>query len=229
MAASRHIAGHRSDLVKGGGIGDDTVAGDAAVGRFQPDAAAVGGRLADGAAGIGAEGGDCLRAAMAAAEPPEEPPGMHSRFQGLRVTPKALPSQDEPMANSSWFSLPSSTAPRSCSFSQEVASYGGMKSARIFEAQVVLTPLVRKISFSASGNTGKDIHLARGDATVSRCRRLQRLFTGYGDKGVHPFVGRFDARQAGPGSLNRRDFFLLQLVVQFVDGQIKKFHYVNLQ
>ncbi len=50
------------------------------------------------------------QAATAAAEPPLEPPGMRSRSQGLRVTWKALFSVDEPIANSSMFVLPMSTA-----------------------------------------------------------------------------------------------------------------------
>src|SRR5919112_6242832 len=67
------------------------------------------------------------RAATAAAEPPEEPPGTRcvpsmapdgpaltfepSRRQGDTTGPKALVSLEEPMANSSRFSLPSITAP----------------------------------------------------------------------------------------------------------------------
>ncbi len=50
-------------------------------------------------------------AATAAAEPPEEPPGTYSRFQGLRVGPKAEFSVEEPMANSSMLVLPRNTAP----------------------------------------------------------------------------------------------------------------------
>src|SRR5215207_3648866 len=56
------------------------------------------------------------RAATAAAEPPEEPPGTSgwlepSRRQGEDTGPNALVSFDEPIANSSQFSLPSMTAP----------------------------------------------------------------------------------------------------------------------
>ena len=40
-------------------------------------------------------------AATAAAEPPEDPPGTQSRFQGLYVGPKQEFSVDEPKANSS--------------------------------------------------------------------------------------------------------------------------------
>ncbi len=55
-------------------------------------------------------------AATAAAEPPDEPPGVSGRLelrerQGFTTGPNALVSFDEPMANSSMFSLPSITAP----------------------------------------------------------------------------------------------------------------------
>ncbi len=55
-------------------------------------------------------------AATAAAEPPEEPPGVRlwlepSARQGLDTGPWHEVSLDEPMANSSRFSLPSITAP----------------------------------------------------------------------------------------------------------------------
>ncbi len=55
-------------------------------------------------------------AATAAAEPPEEPPGTSGVFdprrrQGETTGPKAEVSLEEPMANSSLLSLPSSTAP----------------------------------------------------------------------------------------------------------------------
>ena len=61
-------------------------------------------------------------AATAAAEPPEEPPGMRSRSQGLRVGPNALFSVDEPIANSSMFALPTTIALASASFLMTVAS-----------------------------------------------------------------------------------------------------------
>ena len=50
------------------------------------------------------------QAATAAAEPPLEPPGMHSRFQGFRVVWYALFSVDDPIANSSRLVLPRITA-----------------------------------------------------------------------------------------------------------------------
>ena len=48
----------RADLVERRGEGDEAVAGNAAVGGFQADDAAMRGGLADGAAGVGAERGD---------------------------------------------------------------------------------------------------------------------------------------------------------------------------
>ena len=88
------------------------VARHAPVGRLQPDHAAERGRLADRAAGVGAERErrPCP-AATAAAAPPEEPPGTRARSHGLRVVKNAEFSVDEPIANSSMLSLPSSTAP----------------------------------------------------------------------------------------------------------------------
>ena len=63
----------------------------------------------------------------AEAEPPELPPGVRSAledldFQGFLTGPKAEVSFDEPMANSSMFSLPSITAPASHRFCVTVLS-----------------------------------------------------------------------------------------------------------
>ena len=53
------------------------------------------------------------RAATAAADPPELPPGTYSGFHGLRTGPKCDVSLDEPIANSSMLVLPTSTVPAS--------------------------------------------------------------------------------------------------------------------
>src|SRR5580765_3163336 len=54
-----------------------------------------------------------IPAATATALPPEDPPGVRVGSQVLRVTWKALFSVEEPIANSSMFVLPGSTAPAS--------------------------------------------------------------------------------------------------------------------
>ena len=61
----------------------------------------------------------------AAADPPEDPPGTASRSPGLWTGPTAEFSFDDPMANSSQFVLPRSTAPASPSRAHGVQSYGG--------------------------------------------------------------------------------------------------------
>src|SRR5579862_5504623 len=82
------------------------------------------------------------RAATAAAEPPELPPGTQSRFQGLRTGPKYDDSFDEPMANSSMLVLPIMTMPARASASTTNASYGATKLASILEPHVVFMPTV---------------------------------------------------------------------------------------
>ena len=58
---------------------------------------------------------------------------------------------DEPMANSSRLVLPMMTAPAAVSRSTTVASYGGRQPSRIRDEQVVGTPRVHRLSFSATG------------------------------------------------------------------------------
>src|SRR5690349_7927269 len=66
-----------------------------------------------------------IRAAIAAALPPEDPPGDRDRSHGFRVGPNALFSVEEPIANSSMFVFPTITAPACFSLRTTVASYGG--------------------------------------------------------------------------------------------------------
>src|SRR6185436_18267017 len=92
------------------------------------------------------------RAATAAAEPPELPPGTSFRSHGFFTGPYQLVSLDEPMANSSMLVLPSVTIPDAASFSTTVASYGDTKLSSMCEPQLVLTPRVQKMSLCAKGN-----------------------------------------------------------------------------
>src|SRR6185312_14074259 len=64
-------------------------------------------------------------AASAAAKPPLDPPGTRSSARGFFTAPYAEFSLELPMANSSQFSFPSSTAPAASSLATAVASYGG--------------------------------------------------------------------------------------------------------
>ena len=63
-----------------------------------------------------------IRAATHAAEPPLDPPGIRDRSQGLCVGKKAEFSFDPPIANSSMFVRPISTASAAFSRAMTVAS-----------------------------------------------------------------------------------------------------------
>src|SRR5690606_35527595 len=92
-----------------------------------------------------------MPAAMAAAEPPEEPPGARPASHGLRVFLKADVSVDEPMANSSMLVLPSTGTPASFSRRTTVASYGGVQFSRTRLPAVVRTPSVTMLSLRPPG------------------------------------------------------------------------------
>jgi hypothetical protein len=62
-----------------------------------------------------------MRAATAAADPPEDPPGTRPVSQGLRTGPNAEFSFDEPIANSSQLVLPTTTPPAASRRSTAVA------------------------------------------------------------------------------------------------------------
>src|SRR5579863_962745 len=64
------------------------------------------------------------RAATAAAEPPDEPPGTAAKSHGFFTGPNAEFSFDEPIANSSMLVLPSVTMPARAKRSTTVASNG---------------------------------------------------------------------------------------------------------
>src|SRR5918911_2845544 len=81
------------------------------------------------------------RAATAAAEPPELPPGTVSGFHGLRTGPYHDVSFDEPIANSSMLVLPRVTAPARANCSTTYASYGETKFDSILDPHVVSHPL----------------------------------------------------------------------------------------
>src|ERR1700677_1500929 len=67
-----------------------------------------------------------IPAAIAAAEPPLEPPGTRSSATGFRTGPYAEFSFELPIENSSQLALPSITASAAYRRSIAVASYGGV-------------------------------------------------------------------------------------------------------
>ena len=84
-----------------------------------------------------------MPAASAAPEPLDDPPGMCSRFHGLRAHGKRWLGHCSPNANSWVMSLPIMIVPASAHFEATVDSVSGMKSAKSAEPPVVRIPRVR--------------------------------------------------------------------------------------
>src|SRR3954454_553518 len=90
-------------------------------------------------------------AATAAALPPDEPPGTRERSHGFCTGPNPEFSFDDPIANSSWFVLPSTWMPAFWRFSTLVAVEGGREPSRMREPAMLGTPLTQKRSLTAIG------------------------------------------------------------------------------
>ncbi len=92
------------------------------------------------------------RAATAAADPPEEPPGVLSLFQGLRVVPVSGLSVEPFQPNSGVVVLPSRTAPASRRRATDGASsVHGPFGSTVSEPRRVAQPLVSSRSLMATG------------------------------------------------------------------------------
>src|SRR2546427_8497265 len=81
-----------------------------------------------------------VRAATAAPEPPLEPAGKRSGFQGLRQVPGCGVSVVPPPANSCLLVLPTIMAPARLSRAATVAASDGTKADRIFDPAVGRAP-----------------------------------------------------------------------------------------
>ena len=92
-----------------------------------------------------------MRAATAAAEPPEEPPGTRLFAHGFLTGPKCELSLEEPMANSSMFVLPVTTAPARSSSLDHVSVVRAPYFSSMREPQVVRKSRVHRMSLCAIG------------------------------------------------------------------------------
>src|SRR5436305_4313088 len=122
-----------------------------------------------------------MRAATAAAEPPEEPPATREGSHGLRVGPNAECSVDEPMANSSRLVLPAMVKPAARSLATTVASKGDVKFERILDAHVVGMSVVTMLSLMAMGRAD--------DGTSAVWRKMFRESSGGGGAAAAPAAG----------------------------------------
>ncbi len=106
------------------------------------------------------------RAASAADEPPEEPPGVFALFQGLRVTPVRGESVEPFQPNSGVVVLPIRTAPASRSRATHGASsVHGPLGSMVREPRSVGQPLVSSKSLIATGTPSS------GDNGSPACQR----------------------------------------------------------
>src|SRR5262245_53196123 len=97
-------------------------------------------------------------AASAAASPPLDPPGVRSRFQGLRDTPKISLKLCQSAAMGGTLVLPRITAPDSRSRPTTVALRAGTWLTRVVDPAVVLTPSVSKVSLMVAGTPWNGPH-----------------------------------------------------------------------
>src|SRR5579871_2303129 len=92
------------------------------------------------------------RATTAALEPPDEPPGVLSLFQGLRVVPVSGESVEPFQPNSGVVVFPIRTAPASRSRATlGASSFQGPAGSTVFEPRRVGQSLVRRRSLTATG------------------------------------------------------------------------------
>lgn len=108
-----HGAGQRAHLIERGTVGDDAVAGYAPVGGFEAHAAAQGCGLADGAAGVRAEGGVALVRGDAGGRAAAGASGDAFWIAGVAGRAEGGVFRGGAMANSSMLFLPTMTAPAS--------------------------------------------------------------------------------------------------------------------
>ena len=93
-----------------------------------------------------------MPAAMAAADPPDEPPGVCSRFHGLRVGPNSGLSVSAFQPSSGVFVLPITTHPAATSRDTRIeSSVAGARPASAAEPWVVTYPAASSRSFTPSG------------------------------------------------------------------------------
>ena len=106
---------------------------------------------------------------MAAAAPPELPPGTHAGSHGFRVGPSAECSHDEPMANSSMFVLPSRIAPASSSRCTAVALNGERYPSSIFDEHDVSPCTLHSTSLIARGTPASGPVTSPRSTASARC------------------------------------------------------------
>ena len=215
-----HVLREGADLVQRRGEGDQAVAGDPAVGRLHPDDAAEGRRLADGAARVGAEGGDALvgghrrrGAAARAAGDPLEIPGVPGRAEvgGLRGGAHGELVHVR-LAGEDGARRPELLHDRGVVGRDEVVEDPGAAGRP--------DPLRAEDVLQGDGDPGQRPDLALSDLLVGLRRLGQGRLPHQGDVGVDLLFHGVDPPEDGGGDLGGGRLPRPEFVLQFVNGQL---------
>ncbi len=154
-------------------------------------------------------------AATAAAEPPLEPPGIRSRSQGFRVTPKKEVSVEEPMANSSMFVLPGEDGARRPELLHDGRVVGRDEIARGSGSRRSSgPPCVQKMSFRAMGMPVSGPISPFLIFSSAACRLGEGRLPHQGDVGADILFHGVDPSEDGGGDLGGGGLPRPELVLQ---------------
>src|SRR5712691_9479981 len=148
-------------------------------------------------------------AATAAAAPPDEPPGVRSRFHGLRVTPKSSLSVCQSAQSGGTFDLPNTIAPAALSRATGTASRSGTCSAQTAAPHVVRNPSVSNWSLIVIGSpcSGLRESLCADPASASsaslRARSASSVTTAFSSE-KRSIRARYDSSSSPAPSSRRR-------------------------
>ena len=132
--------------------------------------------------------------AIAAEEPPLDPPGVRSRFHGLRASSKSRFLVIAVAPNSGALVLPTTIAPAARSRSTWSESRATRLSLKTRQPWVVTRPAASSRSFTPSGHAFERPRFAALDARFGAARvGEQRIAVAHRDEGVELAVHRVDA------------------------------------
>ncbi len=222
------VAGHRTDLIEGGGEGDDAVAADPAIGRLEADDAAVRGRLADRAAGIGSQRGRGLAGGDAGGAGAGGSAGHGVEVPGVLHRPVGAVFVGAAHGELVHVQLADDHRAALLQPGHGGAVVGRHEALKDLRGAGGTDPLGAEDVLKRHGNAGQQVGLAGGAFLIRGLGGGQGLLFAYGDEGVDLLVGGGNALEAGLGQLDRGDLAGSQFLLHVMDGQFRQFHIVSL-
>jgi hypothetical protein len=159
-------------------------------------------------------------AASAAAEPPEEPPGVRSRSQGLFVVPYMTLKLCQSAMAVARFVFPRITAPAPFKRATAIASSAGRQSRPIGSPQVVGRPPTLKDSLTVIGIPSNGRRSPRANAASASAAEARARSKIAHDNRVDPRIMLFDSSDRVFQQLRRGDFSRIEHRAQFADAAI---------